>query len=216
MDDFDANEALCACVMIQYAIDCCTTEDNQSPTLMAMLSGLEAVQSDLLVDDRAPSRLWKRVAVHKELNKQLRLVEQINTLVDLEDVPRALRSFLTDPEIVGELRPRRKPHGASAGLTNQVAFEQYRRIVQADIKGAARGLDPKKNPDLATVVYLSAWLGRYHRRKETIAGGCGSRRSDAACPTQKPGKALGPGRAINRRRGTQKAKVGRKDRPLRR
>ena len=173
MDDFDANEALCACVIVQYAIDCCTTEGNQSPTLMAVLSGLEAVQSDLLIDDRAPSRFWKRAAIRKELNKQLRLIEQVNTLVDLEDAPRALRSFLADPEMVGELRPRRKPQGASAGLANQVAFEQYRRMVQADIKGAARGLDPRKNPDLATAVYLSAWLGRYHRRKETISGGYG-------------------------------------------
>ncbi len=174
LDDFDANEALCACVMVQYAIDCCTTEGNQSPTLMAMLSGLEAVQSGLLVDDRAPFRFWKRAAIRKELNKQLRLIEQVNALVDLEDAPRSLRSFLADPEIVGELRRRQKPRRGPAGLTNHKAFKQYRRMVQSDIKRAATGLDPRKNPDLSTMLYLSAWLGRYHRRKETIAGGYGT------------------------------------------
>lgn len=174
MDDFDANEALCVCVMVQDAINCCTTEDNQSPVLMAVLSGLEAVQPGLLIDDRAPSRLWKRAAIRQEINKQLRLIEQINTLVDLEDAPHSLRSFLADPEIVGELRPRQKPKSSSAGLTNQKAFEQYRQMVQADIKSAATGLDPRKNPDFSTMLYLSAWLGRYHRRKETVSGGYGA------------------------------------------
>ena len=173
MDDFDANEALCACVMVQYAIDCCTTEDNQSPTQMAVLSGLEAVQSDLLVDDRAPVRFWKRAAIHKELDKQLRLIEQVNTLVDMADAPQTLRSFLADPEIAGEVRPRQKPRRGPTALTNQQAFKQYRRMVQADIKNAATRLDPRNYPDFGTMLYLSAWLGRYHRRKETIAGGYG-------------------------------------------
>ncbi len=106
MDDFDANEALCACVMVEYAIDCCVKTENQSPTLMALLSGLEAVQPDLLTSDRVPARVWKRAAIRKEIDKQLRIIEQVSTLSNLADASQALRPFLTDPEIVGESRLR--------------------------------------------------------------------------------------------------------------
>jgi hypothetical protein len=170
MDDFDANEALCVCVMIQYAIDCCITENNQSPAVMAVLSGLEAVQADLLIDHRLPLRFWKRAPIRKELSKQLRLIEHVNALPNLNDALHSLRSFLADPKIAGELRRRQKSKRPTAGLTNQSAFEQYRRMVQSDIETAATALDPRQNPAFAEMLYLSAWLGRYRRRKEAIAG----------------------------------------------
>ncbi len=172
MDDFDANEALCACVMVEYAIDCCVKTENQSPALMALLSGFEAVQPDLLTGDRVPARVWKRAAIRKEIDKQLRLIEQVSALPTLADASQTLRAFLTDPEIVGELRPR--PKREFAGLSNQQAFEQYRRMVQADIKNAATRMDPRQYPQFAAQLYLSMWMGRYRRRKETIGGGYGT------------------------------------------
>jgi len=173
LDDFDANEALCACVMVQYAITCCHQEDNQSPAVMAVLSGLEAVRPDLLTRDRSPARWWNEAILHRELSKQLRLIAQINIVSNLAESPDVLRSFLTDPAIIGELRPRRA-RKASAGLTNQMAFEMYRKMVQLDIKSAATNLDPRRNPDIATALYLAAWLGRYRRRQELITGGYGA------------------------------------------
>jgi hypothetical protein len=71
--------------------------------------------------------------------------------------------------MLGEVRPRKAPKTPPA-LTNQAAFEMYQRMVQADIKGAANNLDPRQNPELATVLYLSTWLGRYHRRKALFTG----------------------------------------------
>jgi hypothetical protein len=173
LDDFDAHEALCACVIVQYAITCCAKEDNQSPASMAVLSGLEAVRPDLLTVDRVPSRFWKQVALHRELNKQLRLIDHISALTDLKNASEALRPFLTDPAMMGEVRPRKAPKTPPT-LTNQVAFEMYKRMVQADIRGAANNLDPRQNPELATVLYLADWMGRYHRRQELISGGYGA------------------------------------------
>lgn len=170
MDDFDANEALCACVIIQYAINCCIDKENLMPTLMAVLSGLEAVRPDLLMVDRVPARLWKQAAVHKEINKQLRLIEQIKTLENVDNAHQTLKSFLADPTMAGELRSRPKTGRVPAGRTNQQAFEQYRQIIQLDIKSAATGLDPRENPELSTILYLSAWMGRYSRRKQILSG----------------------------------------------
>lgn len=173
MDDFDANEALCACVMVQYALNCCQQEDNAGQSVMAVLSGLEAVRPDLLTGERVPKHWWQQAILQRELKKQLRLIEHIGALPDLKDAPDVLRPFLTDPAMMGEVRlPKAKK--VSTGLTNQAAFEMYQRMVQADIRGAANNLDPRQNPDLATVLYLSTWLGRYHRRKALITGEYGA------------------------------------------
>jgi uncharacterized protein YjaG (DUF416 family) len=174
MDDFDANEALCACIIIQYGIDCCTNQENLMPTLMAVLSGLEAAQADLLMVDRVPARMWKQAAVRKEINKQLRLIEQIKALVNMENARQTLQAFLADPQMMGELRSRQKATRTPAGRTNQQVFEQYCQIIQMDIKSAAKGLDPRKNPEFATILYLSAWMGRYSRRKQILSGEYGA------------------------------------------
>jgi len=170
MDDFDANEALCACVMVKYAIQCCADVDNLMDSVMAVLSGLEAVRPDLLTGDRVPPRLWKQAAVHKEISKQRRLIEQIAVLTDVANARDRLQPFFTDPQIVGKFRPKGKNKPEPVGRTNRQVFEQYRKVIQIDIQGAARGLDPKKHPDLATILYLSAWMGRYSRRKQFLTG----------------------------------------------
>ena len=168
MDDFDAIEALCACAMIQYAIDCCTKKDNNTPALMAVLSGLEAVQPDLLEGDPVPARLWKNTVLHKEINKQLRLVETIQSAGRTDVDHQAVRALLADPQMAGEILPREE--SGPVGRTNQEIYEQYRQIIQMDIKGTAKGLDPRKNPNLAAMLYLAAWMGRYSRRKQMLSG----------------------------------------------
>lgn len=169
MDDFDANEALCACVMIEYALTCCQREDNGSDAVMAVLSGLEAVRPDLLTRDRPPARWWQQANVRREVNKQLRLLKHTQALTDLTNAAAALRPVWADPAMQGEVQPRKAPKAPPA-LTNQAAFEIYQRMILADIKGAARNLDPKQHPDLATGLYLGMWLGRYHRRQNLITG----------------------------------------------
>ena len=170
MDDFDAYEALCACVMIQYAIGCCTEKDNNASALMAVLSGLEAVQPDLLEGDEIPAKLWKQPAIHMEINRQLRLVEYIQSLGNAKIDYRVIQSFLADPQLAGEMAPREKAGGGPVGRTNQEIFEQYKQIIQMDIKGAAKGLDPRKNPAMAAMLYLATWMGRYSRRKQMLSG----------------------------------------------
>ena len=96
MDDFDANEALCACVMVQYAIDCCSKKENHVSALMAVLSGLEAVLPDIL-DDPVPARLWRQAAVHKEIQKQLSLIEKVNSLEHVNHGRQTLEPFLVHP-----------------------------------------------------------------------------------------------------------------------
>jgi hypothetical protein len=179
LDDFDANEALCVCVMVHYAALCCQQAENQSHTVMAVLSGLEAVRPDLLTGDHVPMRWWKQAGLQRELNKQLRLIKRINALTDLRDVPGGLRPFLSDPAMVGEARPR-KAKKAPIALSNRSAFEMYKRMVQADIRGAAGNLDPKQNQELAPILYLATWLGRYHRRKDLITGEYGALADRAA------------------------------------
>lgn len=169
LDDFDANEALCACIIVQYAIQCCTDRENTTSSTMAVLSGLEAVRPDLLTSDPVPAHLWKQAAVHKEIDRQLRLIEQIEALTTLENAQQTLNPFLTSPEMLGEVRPKPKPKPAP-GRSNQELFEQYGKIIASDIKSAARGLDPQKNPEFATILYLSTWMSRYSRRKQILSG----------------------------------------------
>ena len=168
MDDFDAVEALCACAIIQYAIDCCTKKDNNTPALMAVLSGLEAVQPDLLDGDPVPARMWNKSAIHREIDKQLRLVETIQSLGRADTDYQAVRALLVDPQMAGEIQPR--DESGPVGRTNQEIYEQYQQIIQMDIKSAAKGLDPRKNPQMAAMLYLAAWMGRYSRRKQMLSG----------------------------------------------
>lgn len=170
MDDFDANEALCACVMIQYAIDCCTEKDNNSASLMAVLSGLEAVQPDMLGMDRVPTRVWKKAAIHNEISKQLRLVEYINSLGKANIDDQAIRSFLTDPQMTGEVLPREPKDSLPAGRTNKEIFEQYWQIMQTDLRQGAKDWRSVEEPTLAAMFNIGAWSARYSRRKQMLSG----------------------------------------------
>ena len=208
MDDFDANEALCACVMLQYAIDCVQQRDNNTAALMGVLSGLEAVSPDILELDRVPARVWRNTVIRQEIEQQLRLIAAVQAAGPSADFYDALQPLWSDPAMVGQIQPK-KPSGP-VGRSNQELYEQYRAIIQLDIKSAARNLDPRKNPDLAAVLYLGAWLGRYSRRKQMLSGEYGPLTDQAAVsaaageePRRRPGRArpagLGRTRALDHR-----------------
>src|SRR5262249_52559734 len=111
-------------------------------------------------------------AIRKELQAQLKLIEEIEAVAtfDAESV-QALRRRLAPLKVKARARPEPK---APPGLTNQTAFEQYRRMVESDLKGQVRRgeLEPAAGY-LFALTYLGIWLGRYSRRLQTINGSYG-------------------------------------------
>lgn len=181
MDDFDAPEALAACVILSEALQCCEREDNLPWALQATLSGFEAVAPDGDLDSDEQPRLWKKQAVRKELRKQLRLLDQIGALTEVTaDAVAALRHAAMAPENVGEAPAKPKLAGPPPGLTNQAAFEQYRRMVESDLRSTAPA-DLGAGPVVAAILWFSTWAGRYRRRMDTINGTYG-RLADAVAP----------------------------------
>jgi uncharacterized protein YjaG (DUF416 family) len=175
MDDFDAYEALAACVILGEALECCGTADNVAPAVGAVLSGFEAVMPDWSLDPAAQPRLWQKVVIRQELQKQLKLLKQIGAITRFDDrTITVLRSGLTDPGSVGEVPPRRESTKDPTALTNQVAFEQYRRMLEADLKrGGQPPLDLGDSPNTFTMIVMGEWGGRYSRRRQTIDGSYG-------------------------------------------
>lgn len=108
MDDFDDEAALAACIILSEALRCCGTEDNIGPVLQAMLSGFEAVAPDWELDPAEQRRLWRQVVVRRELK--------------------------TSQEYRGEVPAAAKAPKGPVAITNQTAFEQYRRMVESDLK----------------------------------------------------------------------------------
>ena len=106
MDDFDANEALCACVMLQYAIDCLQQRDNNTAALMGVLSGLEAVSPDILELDRVPARVWRNSVIRQEIEQQLRLIAAVQAAGPSADFYDALQPLWSDPAMVGQIQPQ--------------------------------------------------------------------------------------------------------------
>jgi hypothetical protein len=179
MDDFDAPAALAACMVLREALESCKAADNVAAVVRAALSGFEAALPDWAFDPEEQPRLWKHIAVRKELRKQLQLVEQIGALDQLDGaVLKKLRSTLTSAELRGETS---LPSQASAGpvaITNQQAFEQYRSMVELDL----RTQGPLDLPGVAfAMLRIGAWSGRYSRRRQTIDGSYG-RLADAFAP----------------------------------
>ena len=135
MDDFDALEALAACSILDEALKTCRSTDNMAATVMAALAGFEAAVPDWAFEPEEQPKLWKKVAARKELKKQLKVIERIEGLSALDDAAiKSLRKGLTGKELVGEASPAAKAEACPAGVTNQQLFEQYRRMVEADIR----------------------------------------------------------------------------------
>lgn len=172
MDDFDAPEALAVCVMLGEALGCCGRASNLGFAVQAALSGFEAVMPDWSLDPEVQPRLWQKSAIRKEMKAQLRLVKQIGAISHFDDqVIEALRRDLTKPGALGRVPARSEPTGPTL-LTNQVAFEQYRRMVESDLKSRGQ-IDLTGDPLADVLILFSEWLGRYSRRLDTLTGNYG-------------------------------------------
>jgi uncharacterized protein YjaG (DUF416 family) len=123
--------------------------------------------------EQASSDLWQSPQVQSELEKQLKLLKLIGDMARIDEQQIvALRQKLVSPELVGTVAPRPEP---SRGLTNEAIFEQYRRLVEVDLKGKWQwetdSLGLGDNAGAMALMYIGEWLGRYSRRKQAIEEG---------------------------------------------
>jgi uncharacterized protein YjaG (DUF416 family) len=171
MDDFDdALEALVACTMLEDALRCCRTPENLAPAMSAALAGFEAAEPGWPLDPEAQPRLWRKVAVRKELEAQLKLMEQIGALTRFDETTlRGLRGQLPKARLVDDQARRARAATAPAGLTNQTAFEQYRRMVESDLRRPLLTKLESESVSFGLMVF-GEWMARYGRRRDTIRG----------------------------------------------
>jgi uncharacterized protein YjaG (DUF416 family) len=173
MDDFDANEALSACQIVKDALRCCAGSDNAADAYDAMISAFNAVAPDWFMDEDEQPRLWRQAGVQREVRKKLALLEQVAGSARFDGAAiDALRTGLTSRAMVGEVKARAKPK-APQGRTNQDLFEQYRQVMELDLRRPRSRMDISRNPDLLFAELISAWAGRYSRRKQFISGAMG-------------------------------------------
>lgn len=174
MDDFDAGEALAAAVLVGEAVDACQPGNNLNAAIQAAISGFEAVMPGWSDDPREQMRLWKKKAVRQEFSQQVWLLDRVQAVARFDETAvRALRGEVTLAERMGKL-PEPKAPAAPPGLTNQALFEQYRRMVEADIKTASRAWPGvEMTPMMQAMIVLGHWGGRYSRRRQTIDGSYG-------------------------------------------
>jgi len=173
MDDFDAEEALIACAIITDALQTCGGPESTMPyALRAALGVFEGLVPEWPADPVSQARVWKKSTVRKELQAQLKLIEEIDALTTFDaETIKALRSRIAGLKVKASARA--KPKGPPA-LTNQTAFEQYRRVVESDLKGQVKGqAEPTADSYLFALTYLGYWLARYSRRLQTINGSYG-------------------------------------------
>ncbi len=174
MDDFDAIEALVACTILSDAVECCRMGNNIRYVIRAVLSGYEGLVEDWSLDIEEQPHLWQSGPVRKELRKQLKLVEKIGGLTDFSDASvKTLRSGLTQPDMIGEALARETTHEILL-ISNQAAFEQYRRMIEMDNRGKdPAGLDLQTDVIYYHVMLFAEWASRYRRRLDTISGNFG-------------------------------------------
>jgi uncharacterized protein YjaG (DUF416 family) len=184
MDDFDDEAALAAAIMVQEALRSCGARDNSATALQSILSGFEAVAPEWEMDPEEQPRLWRQIAVRQEFKKQLKLVEQIGAITHFDDgTIKALRKKLTSKEYIGEITPAAKPVKGPITITNQTAFEQYRRMVELDLKTKNSDWWEKEYEPGSTIwaiMVFAEWAGRYTRRRDTINGSYGQLADTAA------------------------------------
>ena len=174
LDDFDCEEVIATSAIIYYALRCCANTDNTEDAVLAMESGFEGVAPGIYSDPEAlPLDVWQSPQVQDELDKQLKLLKLIGDMasIDRQSIE-ALREKLSSPEFAGNVAPRPEPPN---GLTNEAIFEQYRRIIESDLKGQWEWENDKSflkslenNTGAIIMQYLGEWGGRYSRRKSAI------------------------------------------------
>src|SRR5262245_31479832 len=141
MDDFDAEEALTACAIISDALRACGGPENTIPYVVGSALGIfEALVQEWPADPASQLRVWKKGPVRKELQAQLKLIEEIDAVTSFDaETVKKLQSGIAGVKTKTPARPKPK---APPGLTNQTAFEQYRRMVEADLKRQVKHADP--------------------------------------------------------------------------
>jgi uncharacterized protein YjaG (DUF416 family) len=173
MDDFDAEEALTACAAVSEALRTCGNPENTIAYARATALGVfEGLVPEWSADPVSQARVWKKPIVRKELQMQLALIEQIDKLAALDGATvDALHSRIAGLKIKTPVRPKPKQ---PAAITNQTLFEQYRRMIESDLRGEVKGQpEPEAGSYLFAVTYLGYWLRRYSRRLQTINGSYG-------------------------------------------
>jgi uncharacterized protein YjaG (DUF416 family) len=173
MDDFDAPEALAAGVMVQAAVESCGA-GSLGPAVQAGLSGFEAIVPDWSLDPSAQRRLWERGPVRKELAKQLTVLERLGAVATFDEATvEAFRRELRQRALTGEI-PRRGAPAAPALRTNQDVFEQYRAIIESDIRGHRDWHPPPElDPAMVATMWVMEWAARYQRRFDLASGAYG-------------------------------------------
>lgn len=182
MDDFDAATApaaLATCVMLREALQCCTSTQNRGIVMQALLSGFEAVSPSWEDDEAEETRRWRSGVVQRELKKQLKLIEQIGAVTHFDRAAlHALRKTLNGKAYLGEamaLTTTPAPSKDATGRTlisNQTAFEQYRRMIEADLRRSDEWWQKIYDPGSTSwaMMIFSAWAARYSRRRQTLDG----------------------------------------------
>jgi len=173
MDDFDAEDALIACIVLRDALRVCGEPGNSlSIAVHAALGIVEGLVPEWPVEPAAEQRVWKKSVVRKELQAQLSLLDELAPLAKLDaDAVASLRGRLAKaaPKPVAKPKPKGPP-----AITNQTLFEQYRRMVESDLKTQYRDPnEPEPGSYLFAITYLGYWLGRYSRRLQTLNGSYG-------------------------------------------
>lgn len=168
----DAEEALIACGILRDALRICGESNTLPIAVHAALGIFEGLVEEWPVEPAAEHRVWKKSVVRKELQAQLALIDALASLPKLDSQTLAdLRSRLARSAPKPAAKP--KPKGPPA-LTNQMLFEQYRRMVESDLKSRYRDPNaPEPGSYLFAITYLGYWLGRYSRRMQTLNGSYG-------------------------------------------
>ena len=109
-DDFDCDGAITTSAMIYYALRCCENANNTGDTVMAVVSGFLGIASGIsgmYVDpEEFDPDLWRSPQVQDELDKQLKLLNLIGDMAQLDRQSiEALREKLSSPEFAGSVPP---------------------------------------------------------------------------------------------------------------
>jgi hypothetical protein len=87
---------------------------------------------------------------------------------------KTLREGLIQPGSIGEVPAKEDSKAGSSLLSNQMAFEQYRRMVEMDNRGKdPSGFDFNPEAIIFNVMLFSEWALRYRRRLDTVKGNYG-------------------------------------------
>jgi hypothetical protein len=170
LDDFDGPFALAAIgasAIAQDAVRCTQVADNTTYAVRAALSGFEAAVPDWVYDPDDHPKLWKGLAARREAKAQRAVLDAVAKFGILDDAAAAsFRIRLTEPEFVGEPSPAADPP-LPPGVTNAAAFDQYRRVIETDLRTEPQ-LDIPGVP--YAMLRLAAWGARYSRRRQFLTG----------------------------------------------